>query len=164
MEIVFDSSTLILMAKTGFLRVAVKNYQAIIPGAVMKECTGGDFDDARLIKMLVDDGAITVVKKTNRKDVAKLCRDFKTHFGEAEAIALALTKKRPVATDDLLAIKACKILNIPFVTAMHFLIRFAEKGEIDRIAALYYFEKLSSYARYDQRILDDAFTRIKGGK
>jgi hypothetical protein len=47
---------------------------------------------------------------------------------------------------------------------MHFLIRFAEKGEIDRTAALYYFEKLSSYARYDQRILDDAFTRIKGGK
>ncbi|HOE19257.1 MAG TPA: hypothetical protein PLX02_12475 [Syntrophorhabdaceae bacterium] len=164
MEIVFDSSTLILMAKTGFLRIAVKNYQAIIPEAVMKECTGGDFDDARLIKMLVDDGAIAVAKKINRKDIARLRSDFKTHFGEAEAIVLALTKKCPIATDDLLAIKACRILNVPFVTAMHFLIRFAEKGEIDRTAALYYFEKLSSYARYDQRILDDAFTRIKGGK
>ncbi len=164
MDVVFDSSTLILLAKTGLLRFTIENYQATIPEAVMKECTGRDFDDARLIKTLIDDGTIAVVKKTNRKDVARLCKDFKTHFGEAEAIVLALTKKCPIATDDLLAIKACKILNVSFVTAMHFLIRFAEKGEIDRAAALYYFEKLSSYARYDQRILDDAFTRIKGGK
>jgi predicted nucleic acid-binding protein len=164
MEIVFDSSTLILLAKTGLLRFTIKNYQATIPEAVMKECTGRDFDDAKLIKALVDDGTIAVVKKTNRKDVTRLCKDFKTHFGEAEAIVLALTKKCPLATDDLLAIKACKILNIPFVTAMHFLIRFAAKGALDRKTSLYYFEKLSSYARYDQRILDDAFMRIKGGK
>ena len=42
------------------------------------------------------------------------------HIGEAEALALALRRKLPLAVDDLPTIKACKILNHKFTTAIHF--------------------------------------------
>jgi predicted nucleic acid-binding protein len=163
MEFVFDASTLILLAKTEILRVAVKNFQVTIPETVMKECTGKNLDDAKLIGALIDSGMIPVVKLSNKKNVTKIRKDFKTHIGEAEALSLAFEKKYSVATDDLLAIKACKVLNIPFATSIHFLINLTEKGKLDRKTALLKLEKLSAFARYDQRIIDDASMRLKGG-
>jgi len=163
MEFVFDASTLILLAKTEILRVVVKNFQVTIPETVMKECTGKNLDDAKLIGALIDSGMIPVVKLSNKKNVTKIRKDFKTHIGEAEALSLAFEKKYSVATDDLLAIKACKVLNIPFATSIHFLINLTEKGKLDRKTALLKLEKLSAFARYDQRIIDDASMRLKGG-
>jgi len=163
MEFVFDASTLILLAKTEILRVVVKNFQVTIPETVMKECTGKNLDDAKLIGALINSGMIPVVKLSNKKNVTKIRKDFKTHIGEAEALSLAFEKKYSVATDDLLAIKACKVLNIPFATSVHFLINLTEKGKLDRKTALLKLEKLSVFARYDQRIIDDASMRLKGG-
>lgn len=163
MEFVFDASTLILLAKTEILRVVVKNFQVTIPETVMKECTGKNLDDAKLIGALIDSGMIPVVKLSNKKNVTKIRKDFKTHIGEAEALSLAFEKKYSVATDDLLAIKACKVLNIPFATSIHFLINLTEKGKLDRKTALLKLEKLSAFARYNQRIIDDASMRLKGG-
>jgi len=163
MEFVFDASTLILLAKTEILRVVVKNFQVTIPETVMKECTGKNLDDAKLIGALIDSGMIPVVKLSNKKNVTKIRKDFKTHIGEAEALSLAFEKKYSVATDDLLAIKACKVLNIPFATSIHFLINLTGKGKLDRKTALLKLEKLSAFARYDQRIIDDASMRLKGG-
>lgn len=163
MEFVFDASTLILLAKIEILRVVINNFKVTIPETVMKECTGKEIDDARLIKALIDSGMILVTKPSNQKNVAKIRKDFKTHIGEAEAISLAFEKKYSIATDDLLAIKACKVLNIPFTTSIHLLINLTEKGKLDRKTALLKLERLSLFARYNQRIIDDASMRLKGG-
>jgi predicted nucleic acid-binding protein len=162
MEIVFDSSTLILLAKIELLRIISEDYQVIIPKAVKTECTCRDTFDAKLISALIDSHKIEVVM-ANKKSVDALCRDFRIYIGEAESIAIALKRGLFLAVDDLLTIKACKILNIQFTTAVHLLINIAEKGAIDKEMAGIKLEKLSFYGRYNKRIIDDATKRLKGG-
>ncbi len=163
MEIVFDSSTLILLAKIEILRTVTKHFQVIIPETVRIECTGKNIFDAKLISSTIENGKIKVVKAAKIKIVNKLCKDFKIHTGEAEALSLALERKSPLAVDDLPTIKACKILEQSFTTTIHFLINITESGKIERKTALVKLEKLSLYGRYNKRIIDDAFRRLKGG-
>lgn len=163
MEMVFDSSTLILSAKIELLGIVSEDIHIIIPKMVKTECALKDTFDAKLISALINNRKIEV-GAANKEAVDKLCRDFKIHTGEAEALALALKKQLPLATDDLPTIKACKILNIKFATAIHFLININEKGRIDREIALVKLEKLSLYGRYNRRIIDDAAKKLKGGE
>lgn len=160
MKIVFDSSTLILLSKTELLRIVSEDAEIIIPKLVKAECTAKDTFDAKLISALLNSGKIEVVA-ADKQFVSKLCRDFKIHAGEAEALVLALKKQSPLAVDDLLTIKACKILNIKFATAIHFLVMITEKGKIDKETAMIKLEKLSFYGRYNKKIIDDASKRLR---
>ncbi len=164
MEIVFDSSTLILLAKIEILNIISEDIQIIVPEMVRSECTGKDLFDAKLISSLIKNGKIKVVRVTKKESAEKLCRDFKIHIGEAEALALALKRNIPIAVDDLPSIKACKILNHKFTTAIHFLINVSENGKINEDMAFVKLEKLSLYGRYSKRILGDAAKRLKGGE
>lgn len=83
--------------------------------------------------------------------------------GEAEALSLAMEKGCPLAVDDRPTIKACKVLNIRFTTAIHFLVKMAEAGKMDRQMAVAKVEKLSFYGRYNRRIIEDALKRLEGG-
>ena len=162
MEIVFDSSTLILLAKIEILNIISEDIQIIVPEMVRSECTGKDLFDAKLISSLIKNGKIKAASVTKKETVEKLCKDFKIHIGEAEVLALALKKKLPLAVDDLPSIKACKILNHKFTTAIHFLINVTENGKINEDMAFVKLEKLSLYGRYSKRILEDATKRLKG--
>lgn len=164
MEIVFDSSTLILLAKVEILNIISEDIQIIVPEMVRSECAGKDLFDAKLISSLIKNGKIKVASVTKKESVEKLCKDFKIHIGEAEALVLALKKKLPLAVDDLPSIKACKILNHKFTTAIHFLINVTENGKINEDMAFVKLEKLSLYGRYSKRILEDATKRLKGGE
>ncbi len=164
MEIVFDSSTLILLAKIEILNIISEDIQIIVPEMVRSECTGKDLFDAKLISSLIKNGKIKVASVTKKESAEKLCRDFKIHIGEAEALALALKRNLPIAVDDLPSIKACKILNHKFTTAIHFLINVTENGKINEDMAFVKLEKLSLYGRYSKRILEDATKRLKGGE
>ncbi|MEB2308022.1 MAG: hypothetical protein OZ917_01785 [Candidatus Brocadiaceae bacterium] len=163
MEIVFDSSALILLAKTELLGIVSGGIQIIIPKMVRTECVRKDTFDAKLISTLIDNRKIEVVT-ANKEAVATLCRDFRIHIGEAESLSVALKRKLPLAVDDLPTIKACKILNIQFTTAIHFLINIAEKEKIDEEMAIVKLEKLSLFGRYSKRVIDDAVKRLKGGE
>jgi predicted nucleic acid-binding protein len=162
MEIVFDSSTLILLAKIEILNIISEDIQIIVLEMVRSECTGKDLFDAKLISSLIKNGKVKVASATKKESVEKLCRDFKIHIGEAEALALALKRNLPIAVDDLPSIKACKILNHRFTTAIHFLINVTENGKISEDMAFVKLEKLSLYGRYSKRILEDATKRLKG--
>jgi len=164
MEIVFDSSTLILLAKVEILNIISEDIQIIVPEMVRSECTGKDLFDAKLISSLIKNGKIKIASVTKKESAEKLCRDFKIHIGEAEALALALKRNLPIAVDDLPSIKACKILNHKFTTAIHFLINVTENGKINEDMAFVKLEKLSLYGRYSKRILEDATKRLKGGE
>ncbi|MBE0427073.1 MAG: hypothetical protein IBX72_10585 [Nitrospirae bacterium] len=164
MEIVFDSSTLILLAKIEILNIISEDIQIIVPEMVRSECTGKDLFDAKLISSLIKNGKIKVASVTKKGSAEKLCRDFKIHIGEAEALVLALKKRLPLAVDDLPSIKACKILNHKFTTAIHFLINVSENRKINEDMTFVKLEKLSLYGRYSKRILEDATKRLKGGE
>lgn len=163
MEIIFDSSTLILLAKTEIIRIITEDIQIIIPEKVRIECTSKETFDAKLISTLMKQGKIIVKKAVKREIINKLCKDFKLHAGEAEALCLARERVCSLAVDDLPTIKACKVLNQSFTTAIHFLINIVEHGKIDRQTAMVKLEKLSLYGRYNRRIIDDANKRLKGG-
>ena len=164
MDVSFDSSTLILLAKTDLLRLVTDDFGVLIPHAVKEECLAKDSFDSRMISALITEMKIDVRKIARRATVVRLSADFRLHRGEAEALTLAIEQKISLAADDLPAIKACRILNVNFVTAIHFLIALYEKRKITAQVALAKLDKLSFYGRYNKRILDDARERLKGGR
>ena len=163
--IVFDSSTLILLAKTELIDAIVDGYKGAIvaTATVMAEITAKESIDGLLVQKLVDAGKIKV-KITTGNEAAKLMSDFAMDKGEAETIATAL--KNPgslVATDDRNAIKACKLLGLPFATAIGFLLTLQKKKLLGKEQALMLLEKLSRFGRYRFEIVENARNKIIGG-
>jgi len=161
--IIFDSSTLILLAKVELLKEIAKQLEVVIPREVERESTVKNTFDAKLIKKLIEDGKIKVAKVRGEKEKKKLTVDFNIGEGEASALLLARDKSSPLATDDRPTIKACKILDVKFTTTIHFLVGIYEKGALSKDMALAKLEKLEKYGRYSSRIIDDTSRRIKGG-
>ena len=127
------------------------------------ESTVKDTFDAKLIKKLIEDGKIRVEKVKGMRREKKLKDDFSIGEGEVSALLLSRDKGSPLATDDGPTIKACKILDVKFTTAIHFLIGTYGNGILSKDIALVKLEKLEKYGRYSSRIIDDASRRIKGG-
>ncbi len=161
----FDSSTLILLAKSHLLKETLQDFEIIITDIVKKECTVKDTFDAKFIHTLISTDDIKVEKGFAKKEINRMMKDFHINSGEASALLLAKKREILLATDDGLTIKACKILNVPFLTAIHFLLHIFESGIIpDPEMALVKMEKLATFGRYHHRIIESAIRRIKGEK
>ena len=119
--IVFDSSTLILLAKVELLDYFIGDYKGmvLVPKEVEAECSHKkDTFDALLIQKRISEKKIDVSEVSNVVLCKKFMEDFSIDRGEAEAIALALDKRaKLIGVDDRNAIKACRILKIPFTSA-----------------------------------------------
>jgi predicted nucleic acid-binding protein len=165
--IFFDSSTLILLAKAELLALFLSGakQEVVIPGEVDRECCRVKKTfDALMITKAVDESKIKVMQVKDKRLVAKLQVDFSLGQGEAEAIALALkARERVLGIDDKNAINACKLLGIPFTTAMAILVRSREKGLLDRSEALTRLAMLAGYSRYKSSIVEDARLRLEAG-
>ena len=162
MEIVFDASTLILLAKTELLREVTDEAKIIIPEKVKAECSSRESIDALLISTLIKEKKIEVKKAGNPKAIKKIQRDFRIGPGEAEALWLARRLDCSIAVDDGPTIKACKVIGQRFTTAIHFLLNLASRNRLDFPMAMAKLEKLSSYGRYKREIIEDAMKRLKG--
>ena len=163
--IVFDASTLILIAKAELLDSFLTgiDLEAAIPVEVEKECCGVKKSlDALLIQKALDELRIKVVAVKNRKLVVKLQGDFGLGRGEAEAIVLALAEKADVlGIDDKNGINACKLLGIAFTTAMGILVRSCQKGLLTGSDALAKLATLAKDGRYKESILEDARRKLE---
>ncbi len=164
--VVFDASTLILIAKAELLDpfLAGSKLGVAIPVEVEKECCGSKKTlDALMIQTAVEESRIKVVTVKNRRLVAKLRADFSLGKGEAEAVALALTEKAQLlGIDDKNGIDACKLLGIAFTTAVGILIRSQEKGLLEAADALGKLAMLAKYGRYKNSIIEDARLKLEG--
>jgi predicted nucleic acid-binding protein len=88
--------------------------------------------------------------------------DFALGGGEVEAIAPALSAKAQlIGIDDKNGINACKLLKLPFATALNILIRMREKGLIEKEAAFIMLAHLERYGRYKSSIIADARSRLE---
>ena len=163
--VVFDASTLILIAKADLLDLFLTSVDApvAIPGEVEKECCGSKKPlDAIIIQKALDESRIEVFTFRNRRLVAKLQTDFSLGRGEAEAIALALDEKAQiVGIDDKNGIDACKVLGIAFTTAVGILIRSREKGLLEKPDAIAKLALLAKYGRYKHSIIEDARLKLE---
>lgn len=162
---ILDASTLILVSKAEFLDLflAGVKFRVAIPGEVARECCAAKKTlDALMIQKAIDEFSIEVVLIKSRKLVAKLQADFSLGQGESEAIALALQKgARIIGIDDKNGINACKLLGVPFTTAVGILLRSREKGLLDHSAALAGLQALAKYGRYKDSIIDDARLKLE---
>lgn len=163
--VVFDSSTLILLAKADILDQFINDYEGkvLVPREVEKEsCERKMSFDALLIRKRIQEKIIGVANISNTSLCARLMEDFRLGRGEAEALVLAIERKaKLVATDDKNAIKACKILKLSFTSAIAILIRLSEKGaiETERIKAA--LNTLIKNGRYSGEILKEVKERLE---
>ncbi|MBM4135819.1 MAG: hypothetical protein FJ241_03200 [Nitrospira sp.] len=162
MKIIFDSSTLILLAKVELLREIIAEVTIIIPEKVKVECLSKESIDAILISTLIKEKKIEVKKAGDEEAIKKIQRDFRIESGEAGTIWLARRLNCPMATDDGPTIKACKVIGQRFTTAIHFLLNIALRNRLELPMALAKLEKLSTYSRYSRKIIEDATKRLKG--
>ena len=164
--LVFDSSTLILLAKADLLDLFVENFSgrlAIPPNVRSEVLIGGKAETSQISNMINTD-KIKVLKVKDQRLVDKFMDDFNLGRGEAEALALALHEGAElVATDDKNAIRAAKMLKIDFVTAIAFVVRAFEKQLLDAGEAKSKIARLKSIGRYGKQIIKDALERIKKG-
>jgi len=163
--IVFDASTLVLLAKAEVLEefLVVSEMDAVMPKEVAREaCEVKQSVDALLIQRLIGEKKIAVVSLKDREVCEKLRRDLGLGRGEAEAVALALLKKADlVATDDKRAIDACKLVKLPFTSAPAILVRMYERGALDRESALRKLEILEREGRYKKSIIAAMRSRLE---
>ncbi len=159
--IVFDSSTLILLAKVELLDTFLLDYKEkiMIPKAVEEESTIKETFDGLLIKKRIEERKIEI-KDVDKIKVEQVKKDFRLGKGEAEAIILAEQKFCLLATDDRNAIIACKIKNIQFTTAIDFTLRAYEKKKITKEEAIKKIELLGKYGRYKEEIITNAKQRV----
>jgi predicted nucleic acid-binding protein len=166
--IIFDSSTLILIARIDLLGpfLAGVELRVTIPAEVERECCGVKRTlDALMIQKALEESRIQVVAVKSDKLVAKLQVDFNLGKGEAEAIALAVkAKAQLLGIDDKNGINASKLLGIPFTTAVGMLVRSREKGLLDHGDALAKLKALAEYGRYKPAIVEDARRRLEQRK
>ena len=160
---VFDSSTLILLAKIDLLRESAEDISIVIPPKVKEECLFKESLDALLIKTLIAEGKIKVEKAGNQEAVRKLRADFRIEAGEAQALWLGRKLGVPLAVDDGPTIKACKVLGVHFVTAIHFLINLRAWAKLELPLALAKLDALAAYGRYSRKIIEDAAQRLRVG-
>ena len=159
--IVFDSSTLILLAKISLLRCLAQEMKVVITDIVENEATKKDVYDAKIIKELIKEGTVEVVK-ANSNEFSKIKNDFGIESGEASSLTLAIKSKCMFAVDDWQTMKACIILGIDFTTAVHFVVRLHKRGSLDKKAAMEKLSGLQKHGWYETRIIEDAKQRIEG--
>jgi predicted nucleic acid-binding protein len=163
--IVFHASTLILVAKAELLDLFLAHVlvPVAIPAEVEKECCGSKKAlDAVVIQRALDETRIKTVVVKNRRLVARLQADFSLGKGEAEAIVLALSEKAQLlGIDDKNGINACKLLGVPFTTAVGILIRSREKGLLEESEALEKLAVLARHGRYKDPIVEDAKRKLE---
>lgn len=161
--VAFDASTLILLAKIDLLRQVTEKTEIIISDEVKDEVVRKKTFDSQIIERLIAENKIVIVSSSNKDELLSLKKEYKLDKGEASVLLLAYNKKIMLATDDGMAIKACKILNIKFLNAVHFLILLANKKIITAEIALLKLNELKRYGRYRADIINKAINLIQGG-
>lgn len=159
--IVFDASTIILLAKIQLLRIIASETKVTIPLIIKEEVTRKKTMDAKLIEQLIEEGKIKVICIEAVEEAKRLKEDF-TIEEEAHAIVLAREKNSILATDDRQAINVCKVFGLRFTTAIDLLIRAYERGQLDRAIALEKLGKLEEYGYYESSIIEFARNKIGG--
>ena len=129
-----------------------------------QECCGRRTSlDALQIRQAIQEGKIRVTTVGDNKLYEQLCRDFTLGRGEGEAVTHAFEQKaRLVGIDDKKGINACKLVRIPFTTAIDILIRMREKGLIEQKEAALKLRALVKYGRYKAAIVGAAQSKLEG--
>lgn len=163
MNVVFDSSSLILLAKADVLRETCSIAEVIMVNEVESEVTEGlkkGRKDALFVQELVKEGKIRVLQ-TNKALAAKLREDFKLGLGETAAISLATTNSMPLATDDNKARTVGKVLGLSVLSSLDFPLLLRMKGVISHDKAKICLEVLKKEGWFSETVISHAFKKLE---
>jgi predicted nucleic acid-binding protein len=160
--VVSDTSSLILLSKASVLEAASSRYEVYIPPSVEREASSpelrGKYPDASKIHALIRDGSLKVRKLSHRRRHIPI----QLGVGEADAIRLFLQLKAHVLlSDDGKAIKACRMLNIPFTISPNIVMDLYMKDVLTRDQAILALEKLRLFGRYSPDIIASLLLKMK---
>ena len=156
--IVSDASTLILLQKIALLDILVENFEFIISGEVYKESVikgkTKNFEDAYKIDNKINNHSIKIKKVKNKEKYKEIVDEFGIGDGEAESIVLFLQEKADIlAIDDHKSLNVCKVYNIPFMTALTFVVDSCTRKVIGKEESKKMIKDLSMYGRYKAELV-----------
>ena len=168
-RMVADSSTLILLAKCGLLEIVCNLFEVIVPKAVNIEAASENlikkYPDAALISDLTSKGSIKVQDLDGRNGFP---HPISLHKGEKDALLLSIKLGKSLfATDDGKAIKAARLLKVPFIVTPKLVVELFRLQKISFKKARRSLEKLGIIGRYSPEIIADALAsmmEVKNGK
>ncbi len=168
MRLVMNSSTTILLAKIGLLKIIDEQFkEVLISKEVYREAVEDPkklgYEDAVITEKEVDSGRIKKSTVKNKALVQKLMHDFTMMRGEAETLVLAIERKADIlATDDYQCMRAARALELPYTQAISLVITLFERNKIKIETAQEAIDQLQEYGWYADWILEDAKSKIKG--
>jgi predicted nucleic acid-binding protein len=159
--VVADACSLILLAKCSALRSYAERVTLMAAARAIRECAspalGRRHADAATIAALVDDGLLRVTAVRGRRKLP-LALDP----GEATTIRLFLQASADrVLSDDGRAIRACRLLGLPFTTSPRVVVDLHAAGAVPLGAARRSLEKLAVVGRYAPEIIAAALTELQ---
>ncbi len=171
MELAFDSSSIILLAKAGLLRRVCSLTNVNMPVQVETEVMAGIEDgrkDALFVRELVKDGKINIVEVGKKPAEEVSLYNFKVSFrlgpGEAAAIVLALTRKMFLVTDDNNARKVGKFVGLGVLSSLDFPVILCLKSIIGYEEAWACLGVLGKEGWFGESVLLSAFEALEGAK
>lgn len=164
-QIVLDSSAVILLSKCGLLEKACSSFELVAPASVIQETASkelaGKYPDAAFVRELVSRRLLRIEKPSSTKVRIPLS----LHRGEKEALLLTLSLPGSVlATDDGKAIKAARLLKVPFVITPRIVVALFRLGKISLDKARTAIQKLGIVGRFSPDILAEAILSLTEGK
>jgi len=161
-DVVFDASALILMAKIGLLKELSQELDIHTTETVYEETTRAETYDAQVIRQRSENNRFTR-EKVQGESTEKILERFNLDKGEASTIALQRQINADIiATDDKQAINTCKILEIKFTTSLKLLERAYEKEILSREKALTKLNELEKYGWYKDNQIKTTEQNIRG--
>ena len=159
--IVADSSALILLSKTGLLRDCCAAHRVVAPASVVAEVASKElirkFPDARVIADLLKENRIRV----KNPGEPRIRFSASLHRGEKDALLLARdTAGSVLATDDGKAIKAAKLIGIPYIVTPKIVVEIARSGHISKERSREGIERLGVLGRYSPDIIAHALIQL----
>lgn len=161
--LVSNTSTLVLLAKIGFLEAFIEVSQPItIPVQVKQEALfDKDSYYAKLIQKLIKNKKIMIVA-VNNSLLTKALSNFRLDEGEAAAYALFDAKKHAaILTDDGELIKLCRLEKVPFICAMAVVIMLYKRKKLSKEETMKKLEELHIIGRYSEKLYEHFKSEVK---
>ena len=160
--LVSNTSTLVLLAKIGFLEDFIKISPTIeIPDKVEEEALfeKGSYY-AKLIQKLIQDKKIRIIS-VSKSRVTEIMSQFHLDEGEAATFAIFNHKRYDaILTDDGELIKLCKLEKVPFICSMAIIIRQFEKKKLSKEEAISKLEELHKIGRYSEKLYEHFKSKV----
>jgi predicted nucleic acid-binding protein len=118
--------------------------------------------DALVTEKLVKEKKIQIKKAKNSKVTKKLMGDFNLGLGEAETLALALSRQcNIISTDNRQGRKAAAIYNLNLVGSIDVIVSLCKLRLIDKNKAIDALKKLRVFGWFEDYLIENALDEVK---